>query len=242
MDAGALCRYSVFWALTDFYPRAGRSALFWLLRQLAAGFARRFCTLRSLADYAQSPEILARAGPTNVNARRLPNFGAGADIAGRIGLGELVERTENWLWFGVNPSPIVSFHTDVQDNVLVELTGGSVVGIFPPGAFDAFLNGSAAHPVYHRVKVRPGQGVVIPSNFLHAVWHSSSNRTAFNAFFEPRFGQMQWPGAGDNMYVKWGKHRRDYLAMRSLWLRSLGRLWDERGLGIAMHGWKMEFL
>lgn len=241
-DAGAICYFLISWVLTYAYPRVGRSTLFWAMRQVAVRFSRATCFRRSLAEYARSAETLRKAGPTNINARRLPRFAVGADFAGRLGFGELVERTESWLWFGFNPNPLASYHTDVQDNVLVELTGGSEVSIFPPGAFDALLNGSADHPVHYRVTVRPGQGVVIPSNFLHAVWHLQSNRTAYNAFFEPRFGEMQWPEAKGNMYTKWGQRRKGYLCMRNLWLRSLGHLWDTQQIGMAMHGWKMEFL
>ncbi|CAE7504839.1 unnamed protein product [Symbiodinium pilosum] len=76
------------------------------------------------------------------------------------------------LWFGVSPIGWWnSLHTDVQDNVLIELVSPTNVYVFPRELFlktppDVNITGE-----YHKIRLEPGQGVAIPSNFLHTVEH-----------------------------------------------------------------------
>eukprot|EP00931_Biecheleriopsis_adriatica_P066331 TRINITY_DN40719_c0_g1_i1.p1 TRINITY_DN40719_c0_g1~~TRINITY_DN40719_c0_g1_i1.p1 ORF type:complete len:443 (-),score=72.39 TRINITY_DN40719_c0_g1_i1:99-1427(-) len=241
MGGGSMCRLLAFGPVASLYPRIGRSALFWMLQHLSLIFERKVCPHpnRSLAHYARNPDELKKLGPSNINARRLPHF-LQVDLTKALGLDGQAERTMSLAWLGVSPLPNGSLHTDVQDNILMELTSPTEVMIFPR---TLFLNksGERSEPyLYHRVILEPGHGIAIPSNFLHTVNHLEENRFGINSFFEPRLGAMQW-GSG-NYYYDMAQQSKAHLAMRALWFRSLGRLWEKRGIGMVMHGWKMEVL
>lgn len=67
---------------------------------------------------------------------------------------------------------------------------------------------------------------MIPSNFLHSVYHLHEDRFGVNYFFEPQFGQMQWANSSGNFYVEEAKERKEHLAMRALWFKSANIVWD----------------
>jgi len=199
---------------------------------------------------------LLRAG--NLNLRRVPRFAAGADVAARLGLGAgpegspLVEHTHSLLWMGASRGGV---HTDNQDNVLMQLTGDVEVLVIPAGCVGlAKVPGatrdvagwlragqppnSSRLPFYH-IHLRQGEGLVLPSLAQHKVVSSEGRRVGLNAFFEPRFGRMQWPGAPANYFLR---HRRDILALRSLHVMAARRLWDTRRLPYVMHTERIELL
>jgi len=207
----------------------------------------------------------------NLNIRRMWRFSkceAGAtpqhcdetpyvDIAQRLGFGagfggELVEHTHSILWIGAAKGGI---HTDHQDNVLIQLTGDVQVLVIPQscvglakvptrirdiGGFltDGMPPNRSRLPFYH-VHLRQGEGLVIPSLAQHKIISSDSKRVGLNAFMEPRFGKMQWPTAPANYYRR---HRRDILAMRSLYMKTLQRLWDDYQISYTMHTERVEFV
>ncbi|CAE7267351.1 unnamed protein product [Symbiodinium necroappetens] len=191
----------------------------------------------------EHPERLLAIGPGNVNLRRIPKFDGGLNVSDRVGLGSQSTRGLSLLWYGVNPVKWWhALHTDVQDNVLIELVSATNVYVFPRELFwntpsDVNITGE-----YHKIRLEPGQGVAIPSNFLHTVEHLSDSRLAVNYFFEPEFGEMQWPNGKGNYYTEMAKANKSHLAMRSLWFGSIGQLWDRFKIGMYMHSWKMEEL
>ncbi|CAE7244102.1 bah [Symbiodinium natans] len=239
---GSVCRILLLLPVSRFYSRIGDKAIFPVMRAVLVTLAS-FCKLQSMDSLVQEPAKLAAFGPTNVNLRRIPRFDGGLNVADRLGLGDLSTRGLSLLWCGVNPTGWWhALHTDVQDNVLIELVSATNVYIFPRDLFwntplDVNITG-----VYHKIRLEPGQGVAIPSNFLHTVEHLQENRLAVNYFFEPKFGAMQWPNGEGNYYAEMAKKDRAHLAMRSLWFGSVGQLWDRFNIGISMHGWKMEVL
>jgi len=194
-----------------------------------------------------------------MNVRRLPRTSAQLDFARKLGIDDVVEHTNSIVWIGHSPG---TFHDDFGDNVVVQLTGKATFIIFP--AQCAFLlkpifgpnrkindtmghlgwakrgmpRGKARVPFYH-VTLRPGDGLAVPSTSIHKVVSRDSRRLAINAFFEPKFGRMQWPTAPVNSFVR---HNQNVLAMRILWLRTLRHLWETRRVAIAMHTERLEFI
>ena len=108
--------------------------------------------------------------------------------------------------------------------------------------FGLFISANQAKreqlPWYH-VRLRPGEGIAIPSHSMHTVLSASSHRVGVNLFFEPKFEQMQWETAHSNAFVNFDS---DALAVRTLWVRTIRELWDAHGVSMAMHTDKMEIL
>merc|ERR1711988_1206776 len=193
----------------------------------------------------------------NLNMRRAPRFSGGVDIADGLGFGAgfggpLVEHTHNLLWIGAAKGGI---HSDHQDNVLIQLTGDVQVLVVPASCIGiakvpnqmreiaSFLTrgmprNQSKLPFYH-VHLRQGEGLIIPSLAQHKIISSDSRRVGLNAFMEPQFGKMQWHTAPANYYLR---HRKDILALRSLYMKTLSRLWDSRKIAYAMHTERVEFV
>mmetsp|Transcript_33374 Transcript_33374/g.89318 ORF Transcript_33374/g.89318 Transcript_33374/m.89318 type:complete len:483 (+) Transcript_33374:3-1451(+) len=196
-----------------------------------------------------------RAIPSsNLNSRRAHRLMEGVNIGKVLGIEPLVENSHSLLWWGITPG---GFHNDMQDNVLLQLTGSAEVIVIPPNCSIGvdkigkhmklvdfikkrkMATGFKEHIPFFHVTLTAGQGLVIPSLAIHKVIGTNSARFAINAFFEPKWGQMQWPGAANNYYKR---HNKRILAIRSLWLRTLSKLYDERRLGMVMHTEKIEFV
>ena len=124
----------------------------------------------------------------------------------------------------------------------MELVSETVVYIVPRELFWKQAEDDEVHGRYYRVKLQPGEGIVIPSNYLHSVQHPHEDRLGVNFFFEPRFGSMQWPNSTGNFYTETAKDNKEHLAMRSLWFRSANYAWNKYAKGLSMHGWKMEII
>mmetsp|Transcript_45352 Transcript_45352/g.94589 ORF Transcript_45352/g.94589 Transcript_45352/m.94589 type:complete len:440 (+) Transcript_45352:35-1354(+) len=239
---GSVCRILLLLPVSRFYPRIGHKAIFPVMRSIMVTLSS-FCKLQTMTYSVEHPERLLAIGPGNVNLRRVPKFDGGLNVSDRVGLGSQSTRGLSLLWYGVNPSKWWhALHTDVQDNVLIELVSATNVYVFPRELFwntpsDVNITGE-----YHKIRLEPGQGVAIPSNFLHTVEHLSDSRLAVNYFFEPEFGEMQWPNGKGNYYTEMAEANKSHLAMRSLWFGSVGQLWDRFKIGMYMHSWKMEVL
>jgi len=195
---------------------------------------------------------------SNVNVLRLPNWTRGEidvhSLAAALGLGEQVEHAHNFLWMGASPGGI---HSDIQDNVLVQITGTSDVFLVPANCSLALdLSTSIAHASvtsdwirqqeadfpFFLVRLRPGDGLAIPSNTMHTVLSQDPGRIGMNFFLEPRHGRMQWPGAPANFF---NYAPRGRLAMRTLWVKAVKDLWERREAGtpsFIMHGERQEIV
>merc|ERR1712187_919189 len=79
-------------------------------------------------------------------------------------------------------------------------------------------------PFFH-MRLRPGDGVVLPSGTFHRVVSREDRRVSLNAFFEPAFGEMRWKSAPSNFYVR---QHVDVLATRALWIKVVRHLWETR--------------
>jgi len=241
---GSICRILMLLPLSALYPRLGRTALFSVMRAALVRL-QEFCALKSLSYYATEMDELKKLGPGNVNLRRVPRFDGGLKVADLIGLGDRSTRGLNLLWYGVSPvGPLDGLHTDVQDNVLIELVSPTNVYVMPRETFwdlpaDANFTGDVD---IYKIRLEPGDGLAIPSNFLHTVEHLQDDRLAVNYFFEPKWGAMQWPDGKGNYFTELAKTNKSHLAMRSLWFETVGALWDRHKIGISMHSWKMEVL
>merc|ERR1711933_642327 len=101
-----------------------------------------------------------------------------------------VEATYNFLWLGATPG---SFHPDKQDNVYIQLTGEAELLVYPPNCSSLIAAGASPEraPFFH-MRMRPGDGAVIPSGAHHKVVSGDLQRIALNSWFEPKFGRMQW--------------------------------------------------
>uniref|UniRef100_A0A7S1MHV5 Cupin-like domain-containing protein n=1 Tax=Alexandrium catenella TaxID=2925 RepID=A0A7S1MHV5_ALECA len=197
---------------------------------------------------------------SNINVRRLPNWtrsGRGENgtqaIAELLGLAGQVEFAHSFLWLGVSAGGL---HLDIQDNVLIQINGESHAFVIPANCsriedtpFESnsateewFSQQGADAPPYFHITLRPGDGLVIPSNSMHAVVSQDASRIGLNLFFEPRFGAMRWPAAPNNYYNHAGE---GHLAVRALWLKTLAELWDSGALGsrsYIVHGQRQELI
>jgi len=186
---------------------------------------------------------------SNMNGRHLPKF-ADVNLGLKLGLapGEL-EATHSLLWTGTTPG---AFHTDYQDNVLIQLSGSIEVIVFPANCAIRFLPGhlnlkkaveteniDQVSTLFYHVKLRAGEGLVVPSMAWHKITSRDSDRITLNGFMEPKFDQMRWPSAPANFF-----RRQDpkYLAMRVLWLRSMKHLFDTRKIIYFMHTFRIEYV
>merc|ERR1711988_847032 len=179
---------------------------------------------------------------SNLNGRHLPKF-LGMDLGRKFGLlPSEIEYTHSLLWTGTTPG---AFHTDYQDNVLIQLSGTIEVIVFPANCSIRHIPGPlvlskaiATESIdrmttrFFHLTLRAGEGVVIPSMAWHKVTSRDSSRMTVNGFMEPRFGQMRWPSAPANFFRRQDK---EYLAMRVLWLRSMRHLYDTKKIVYFMH-------
>ncbi|CAL1167639.1 unnamed protein product [Cladocopium goreaui] len=244
LGGGGLCRMFLLMPVSNLYPRLGRTMLFSALRLGLMAFQQLVCRLKPLPFWIENPERRKFLGSANINLKRLPNFGGTLDVPSRLGLKEDVAGMLALLWMGmVTEGPArSSFHTDVQDNILMELVSETVVMVVPRELFWQKPSNEEVSGTYFKVNLKPGEGIVIPSNYLHSVQHLHADRLGVNFFFEPRFGSMQWPNSSGNFYAETAKERKEHLAMRSLWFQSANEVWNKFGKGVPFHGWKMEIL
>jgi len=200
-------------------------------------------------------------GTCNINLQHLPNFTGGVDIAERLGAGkgfggELVEHTLSLLWMGQQKG---GFHYDHQDNVLIQLTGVADVLVLPPACIGSYVppqkcdfmkwqtkerkhpKGDHFRAPFYHIRMRSGEGLVIPSMAQHRVISQGTGRIALNAFMEPAFKKMAWPEktAPANF---WRRQRPAIAAMRVLWLRTLRHLWETRNISMVMHTERNELI
>lgn len=198
-------------------------------------------------------------GSGQTNSWRVPKWKEGVDYAKALGITNLIEHAYSILWIGTTAG---EFHDDFQDNVLVQVSGYSSMIVFPSncsplikpvygpkrkipentGALEwgtkGVPKGKVKAPFYH-VSLKPGDGMVVPSGAIHKVVTGDPRRLALNAFFEPKFGEMQWPGSPLNIY---NTHTKEGLAVRVLWLRVIHQLWIKRKIAMSMHTERLELL
>merc|ERR1712032_644805 len=199
----------------------------------------------TLAAWWKQQQVLQ---PASINMRRLPGFTEGVDFAKEFGLGDLVDATHEFLWFSVTPG---TFHTDAYDNIFIHMAeeadllvlpsncSGLIVPLASQGIM-TFLRknqtkGNLRAPFFH-MRMKPGDGFTIPSGAKHKVVARSPHRVSVNAFFEPKFRQMQWTSAPGNMYLR---NHPDVLAARNLWVKSLRHLWDTEKRSMFYHTTRM---
>eukprot|EP00435_Cladocopium_sp_Y103_P069750 s562_g33.t2 len=96
----------------------------------------------------------------------------------------------------------------------MELVSETVVLVVPRELFWQKPDDEEVSGKYFKVNLKPGEGIVIPSNYLHSVQHLRADRIGVNFFFEPRFGSMQWPNSPGNFYAETAKEKKEHLAMR----------------------------
>lgn len=194
---------------------------------------------------------------SEINLRRLPNIAKHLHFARDLGIEDEILHRHEFLWLGSSPG---GHHYDPNDNILMQITGIIDVIVFNsncsglldgetglithlddgvlPWATKDMPPGKVRAPWFH-IRLHPGEGVAIPSGAVHRIITRDTARVGLNAFFEPRFRQMEWPGAPGNIFVR---NDKDVLATRSLWVQSLGRLWDTRKLSVGFHTVRMEVI
>mmetsp|Transcript_91004 Transcript_91004/g.281454 ORF Transcript_91004/g.281454 Transcript_91004/m.281454 type:complete len:523 (+) Transcript_91004:51-1619(+) len=238
---------------------------FWTLKDVAGAindFQRVGFHAGLTADEARDvndrAKALARQGKvifgSNINALRLPSWTRGdvepQDLAEKIGAGGQVLHAHNLLWFGVS---IGGIHLDIQDNVLVQVSGVSEVFVVPANCSLGFDLGIGNNPVnaewiqkqganlpFFLMRLEPGDAVAIPSNSMHVVASQDPKRIGMNFFMEPRHGRMRWPWAPANFY---NYADRGHLAMRELWLQTIKEMWRDRDPAsptFVVHGQRQE--
>ncbi|CAK0860534.1 unnamed protein product [Prorocentrum cordatum] len=142
-----------------------------------------------------------------------------------------------------------------QDTVIFQLSGMDEIIVFPPNCTAVTSEiplRDSVHtwvmknqkeddvkvPFYH-IRLRAGEAVVIPSMAVHVVKGLHSARFSLGVSFEPRFGQMAWPGAPSHFQ---GLQRPSVGAMRVLWARSTKRLWDAKKVILSRQSSVMDVL
>jgi len=194
---------------------------------------------------------------SEINVRRLPTMNSYMDFPKMLGMEDDVLHQHGFLWFGTAAG---QHHIDPGDNILMQLTGEVDVIVFNsmclglldrsdglifkindgilPWATEGVPEGKVRAPWFH-LRLTEGEGVVIPSGSVHKVVTRNTKRVGLNAFFEPRFGKMWWRHAPGNCY---NRNDKDVLASRSLWVQSLGHLWDKKEMGMGFHTVRMEVI
>merc|ERR1712217_333349 len=89
-------------------------------------------------------------------------------------------------------------------------------GVLPRRTTDVKENGKEPTPFFH-IRLKPGEGAVIPSGAEHKVVNRYNKRVGLNFFFEPRHGKMKWSGNPSSLF---SREADGVLAARSLWMRS----------------------
>lgn len=220
------------------------------------------------ADAQELAHAFRRApGQTTVNIRRLPKLNISMEDA--LGNPEWMERCWSMFWSGavgsfwhndepdnfiisVNKEVNVGVFTDMQDTDLIN--GKKNPGDAPnPGWFDL----AAFHPdnvtdewlksnlwlhyyPYVRLRLKPGQGVTVPSRMYHSVWSEDTERIVLNAFMVPKFGALKEAKRPKNSW--YDQQDPLYLALFHLKMSSLFHLWDTRKIGGFFSGTKLEIL
>jgi len=208
----------------------------------------------TLQHYDNLTEAGKNPGNLLVSVRHLHDF-RDLDIPKKLGIDKLVERAWSYLRFGTAPQ---YSHSDGYDNILMQLTEEIEIIMHPanctslPVLADANFNmkgvlpfvtegmphGESRAPFFH-VHLKPGEGVIIPSDTMHKIISRDPKRIALNAFFEPRFGKMQWTSAPSNFYLR---NHDSVLATRALWMKALTHLWETRKVSMFYHTARMEVL
>jgi len=208
-------------------------------------------------DFHKDAKLNRTIPSSEINTRRLPTFESYMNFAVKLGMENDVLHTHGFLWFGTAAG---QHHIDPGDNILMQLTGTVDVIVFNsmclglldrpdglifkindgilPWATDGQADGKVRAPWFH-LRLREGEGVVVPSGSVHKVVTRNTKRVGLNAFFEPKFGKMWWKHAPGNCY---NRNDKDVLASRSLWVQSLGHLWDTKQIGMGFHTVRMEVI
>jgi len=216
-------------------------------------FFNRTLPLETKKEFKRTVERHQALPCCQVNARRLPGFPEALNFAEKLGVGHLVSHTHSFVWPGSTPG---QFHVDEWDNVQSQATGSCDVIIFPPRC-----SGSIKMPLveghldwrrrmreqkpgnqyawFFHMRLKAGEGVVIPSNAFHKIISRDNRRLAVNSFLEPKFGKMQWPG---NPAHQFAINSRDMLAARRLWVESLSHLWDTKKISMFMRTLRVEMI
>ncbi|CAK0825672.1 unnamed protein product [Prorocentrum cordatum] len=195
-----------------------------------------------------------------ISARRLAGF-KNIDFATLLGIGELVEHVHAFVRLGPTGG---LYHNDMFDNIIVQVSTTIDVVVVPANcshlvtsessrattilpskggilewATQGMRRGQSKVPFYH-FKLRPGEGVVLPSGAVHNVFARSPHRIGLSAFMEPKFGKMQWGSSAPA--GAFGRADRGYLAARSVAVRVLKKLWERRRLGMFWHTARLELI
>lgn len=217
---------------------------------------QNWTTIMKFRSYRDDKKVLEAM---QINLRRLPRFAKHVNFPEHLGLTNETLMTHEFMWLGTAKG---AWHMDKYDNVLMQITGEVDAYIVLPtctalvanpatrlGLYDGLLNWSRQHlpsgpdqmktPFFH-LRLKPGEGVVLPSGTWHNVISRDTRRMGINAFFEPRYGKMQWgPDAWWNM---WRRNDQRHLAVRSLWVETLKHLWDTKKISMAYHTSRMEII
>jgi len=198
--------------------------------------------IRGLAGIRPSESVKVH----NLNTRRLKIF-HDVDYGQALGLGDAVQHAHAFLWTGITPGLM---HIDAYDNILIQITGTVHLFAFSSNCSVTIRNNydhdyetagigdwirkKAARIdnkvyIYH-MKIKPGDGVVIPANAYHHIVNGDSRRIALNVFFEPKFKEMRWESA---RRTPWFRLNEDVLAVRNLWVQAVGHLFDSKRVGFA---------
>ena len=164
--------------VTNAYPIIGRTLLFSALREFLMAFQGALCGLRPLPYWIANPEKRHRLSTANINLKRLPQLDEGLDVPAKLGLSSEVAGMLGLLWMGMVDRGMArsSLHTDVQDNILMELVSETEVTVVPREIFWGKNDLAEVTGSYYRVNLKPGEGIAIPSNFLHSVHHLHLDR------------------------------------------------------------------
>mmetsp|Transcript_133842 Transcript_133842/g.325263 ORF Transcript_133842/g.325263 Transcript_133842/m.325263 type:complete len:468 (+) Transcript_133842:69-1472(+) len=210
-------------------------------------------TLGEMRRSFPDPKLMPMA--SRIALRRLPRYIDEDKMLKDLGL-EGVERPEGQIIMG---HAMGDTHWDEQDNLFIQASGVSVVLGVPAEYADAIAGGEkysakssgmiwdewlkfddvrrTAIPWYYMV-LKPGDGIAIPSRSFHAVY-GGHNRASVQTFLEPKFHGMRWKTNKDSYWYKETDTRQ---AVRNLYFKTAGRLWESRKLGIIAQGAIIEYL
>mmetsp|Transcript_66125 Transcript_66125/g.132696 ORF Transcript_66125/g.132696 Transcript_66125/m.132696 type:complete len:471 (+) Transcript_66125:77-1489(+) len=202
----------------------------------------------------QFPNNKRMPDSSRIALRRLPMYINEATMLEKLGL-EGVERPEGQIIMG---HAMGDTHWDEQDNIFIQASGVGVVFGVPAEYTDAIAGGEKSSakssgqlwhewlladglrssiPWYYMV-MKPGDGIAIPSRAFHAVY-GGHNRASLQTFLEPRFRGMRWK---TNKHSYWHKETETRQAVRNMYFKTAGRLWDTRGIGMISQGAVIEYL
>jgi len=176
---------------------------------------------------------------------------ADVHVVRSLGLDDIVERAVSQLIVGFANGDV---HWDEQDNIIIAISGLCVIfaapGNWSGSVHDRKCSGQTwdtwmkldryrqeEMPYYYHI-LQPGEGVVLPSGSIHAVY-GDWNRLAMNAFLEPKFEKMKWTTSKSSY---WHLETRERQALRNLWIQSIARVWDRKKAPLYAQGGFMEVL